>query len=84
MAPSEHPDQEWVIPIEAIRQSRACTRQFACLTGDKPHCAISACLDGTVHFLACEGGDCVFKVPAGERSACTCPVRKELFNRYGV
>ena len=64
----------------------ACTKDFACLSGRAEHvCPVECCVDGRVHFIKClHHTYCSFQQAFGEGLLCTCPVRKELYNAYGV
>lgn len=67
-----------------VIESTECEKSFECLTNQELLCKVKLCLAGEVHFLRCEDHVCKFKMFFGKESLCTCPVRKEIYNRYNI
>ncbi|MHC4127292.1 MAG: hypothetical protein ACYSUA_03830 [Planctomycetota bacterium] len=63
-----------------------CPRGHSCLQkGEGGLCRVSSCVDGAMHFIACaHDGPCPYKQPVWERLVCSCPVRREIYNKYKV
>jgi len=74
------------ISDESRQAATRCAKGFACLTGDrKDLCAVETCIGEKVHFVKClQVGNCAYQHPFGSGHFCTCPVRKELFNKYKI
>ena len=62
----------------------ACEKSFECLTNPDSLCKVTTCIKGEVHFLECSEKECKFKTPFGDDYFCSCPVRKEMYNRYKI
>lgn len=71
---------------EAKQASTECKHGFSCLEGNqKAPCEMEECVDRTIHFVRyLNEGVCPYQQAFGNGWACTCPVRKELYNRYKV
>jgi len=68
-----------------IQQTTKCDRDFECLkSGCKPNCEVKDCVSGKVHFVDKHNGYCRYSFRFGNGIICSCPVRKELYNRYKV
>lgn len=67
-----------------IKKTTDCDKQFRCLADENHvYCAVELCLDEKVHFIKCvEGRACKYALSFGYSHLCTCPVRKEIYNRY--
>ena len=73
------------ISEEIIQQTTKCDRDFACLKpDDKPSCSIKDCVSQKVHFVAKHNRYCRYSFRFGNEIICSCPVRKELYNRFKV
>ena len=73
------------IDSEIIEQANECDRNFECLAEkNQPSCKISYCVSESVHFLKKLNRNCPYHVDFGCCPVCTCPVRKEIYNKYGV
>jgi len=68
-----------------IKATTRCEKDFACLEcEEKVYCPVEACLMHRVHFVKClHDKPCAYKVRVDRSPVCTCPVRKEIFRRYG-
>jgi hypothetical protein len=64
-----------------IIDATECEKSFECLTNQANLCKVKLCLAGEVHFLRCDDKKCKFKAYFGKEPLCTCPVRKEIYNR---
>ncbi len=71
------------IPDDVIKLATKCTKNFSCLYGDTERlCKVEYCVSDTVHFIKCLEPTCSYKVAFGSGDFCTCPIRKEIYNRY--
>ncbi|HEY9205303.1 MAG TPA: hypothetical protein VIO58_05230 [Candidatus Methanoperedens sp.] len=77
---------ELAVSEDIIKKTTRCKKGFSCLSGErKDICRVELCIDDKIHFLKCSYDNfCGYQVPFGYSSVCTCPVRKELFNRYKI
>lgn len=62
-----------------------CEKSLACLnTEDHVYCPVVHCVMHTVHYIECLHDEpCAYKETLEGSTICTCPVRMEIFNRYG-
>ena len=68
-----------------IIDSTKCEKCFKCLTNQDYLCKVEHCINGKVHVLECnDNTECKFKVTSGSGAFCSCPVRKEIYNRYNL
>jgi len=68
-----------------IQQTIQCDKDFACLKpGNHPGCSIKECINDQVHFVAKHSRYCPYGLSFGNEVICSCPVRKELYNRYKI
>ncbi len=76
---------KYEISQEIFRQTLECDRDIECLVpGNQPSCSIKDCVNQKVHFIAKHNRHCPYHLHFGNEIICTCPVRKELYNRYKV
>ncbi|VVB86680.1 Uncharacterised protein [uncultured archaeon] len=70
---------------DALKKTK-CKKDFSCLSGERTDlCMVEYCVNGEIHFLRCMyNSRCGYQIPFGYSSVCTCPVRKELYNRYKI
>jgi hypothetical protein len=67
-----------------IKTATKCRNHHACLEGTIPICAVEHCVMHRVHFVkCCYDEPCPYKRIVEGSTVCTCPLRKEIFNRYG-
>lgn len=61
-----------------------CKHDFACLKpGHHALCKVQDCINGKVHFIECNDQNyCVYRTSFGYGHICSCPVRKEIYNKY--
>jgi hypothetical protein len=71
---------------QIIEQATRCQKHFDCLSNEEHvYCDVEYCVDGKVLFIRCIGEEnCEYKVQFGDSCMCTCPVRKEIYNRYRI
>lgn len=71
---------------EIKRKTTKCKKGFSCLSGErKDLCKVEFCVNEEIHFLKCRYSSvCGYQVPFGYSSVCTCPVRKELYNKHKI
>jgi hypothetical protein len=74
------------ISEEVMQATTECRKKFLCLDGGHGKlCKVEATLIGRIHFVKClSQNDCPYKEEYGNASACACPVRKELYNKYEI
>ena len=70
---------------EEIRQrTDKCWRGFACLSGMKDGiCAVREQVGDVIFVEKIKQAYCPYDVTFGYSHICSCPVRRELFERYG-
>ena len=70
---------------DAKNATTQCGRNFACLQDDgRPRCQMAECVNHAVYFVAClSDSGCPYAKSFGRGHLCSCPVRKDLFNRFG-
>jgi hypothetical protein len=68
-----------------IKNATRCKKGFACLhCEDHVYCSVEQCLMHKIHFIECLHDEpCAYKNTLENSPICTCPVRKEIFTRYG-
>ena len=72
-------------PLSAEKQTRKCHHGYACLHSPAHKlCAVRHCVMHRVYFIEClDDHPCVFKSTLEGTATCTCPLRQELYERYG-
>jgi hypothetical protein len=65
-----------------IAETVKCEKNFDCLNMNKHvYCKVENCINEKVHFI--KGVDNLsYKMSFGDSFFCTCPTRKEIFNKY--
>lgn len=63
-----------------------CEKCFACLEGIPTDlCVVEECCDGVAYFIRCRNAEhCTYQIPYQGKRICTCPIRKEIYNKYNV
>jgi hypothetical protein len=72
---------------EVVRETTNCIYNFRCMSGELyKMCPVDHFQgSGQVLFVLSGNGDsCPYHVELSESVACACPVRKELYKRYGI
>ncbi len=73
------------IAHETLASAEQCHRNHACLNEKTPPlCHVKDCVNNEIHFVATNILYCKYFVFFADEVICTCPVRKELFNKYKV
>ena len=76
----------FLVSDETKQKTTNCKKDFACLNGNGSNlCAVEHCVDGKVHFIRCiDQSSCSYRSSFGNGFYCDCPIRKELYNKYGI
>lgn len=74
------------ISDKVICNTKDCNKGMSCLLSDDyALCEVVDCVNNKVHFIKClDKKYCTYKMSFGNEFICNCPVRKELFNLYGI
>jgi hypothetical protein len=74
------------IDDKIVGKVKRCKKEFGCLKNEKHACcAVVGCIKKNVHFIKnSDDQNCSFNVAFGHLFMCTCPIRKEIFNKYGI
>jgi hypothetical protein len=68
-----------------IEQTTKCRKNFSCLSGETPIYSVESNINNKIHFIKCVNNkSCSYILSFGYSFICTCPVRKELYNRYKI
>ena len=75
-----------VVSNETLRATLNCKEAFSCLKGKATDfCEVDYCVDGKVHFVKRVGHYyCYYQLSFGEAYFCSCPTRKEIYNKYRI
>ena len=67
-----------------IKETKNCNKDFSCLENkDQLYCKVKKCISNSIHFIECNDDlSCLYNLNYGDSNICTCPVRKEIFNKY--
>lgn len=70
---------------EARQRTDECPRGFACLHDrESPRCAVRNSVRGVLFVEKPTLGHCPYAMSFGYSYICSCPVRWEIYDRYGV
>jgi hypothetical protein len=75
------------ISEDVLGKTTRCSRNFACLSGDKEClCELESQINNQVFFIRNnqQCGICDYKMSFGFSYICNCPTRKEVYNRYKI
>ncbi len=74
------------ISDDARAAAKRCGKQLVCLNGNKEElCRLKCDIKGEVLFIECrEEAHCFYQITFGYGTICTCPVRREIFAKYGI
>ena len=63
-----------------------CPKDCSCLNGgDKDLCRVISTINDEILYVVCLNGEsCPYKGRDRERAYCSCPVRKEIYNKYKI
>ena len=72
--------------LEALKKTTECEKDFACLSHKIDNvCSVEEFRDNMRLFVKAPADrECMYKMPFGGPFFCACPLRTELFLRYGV
>ena len=76
-----------VISKEIFKATTKCSSGFSCLSrvDKKDLCQVESVFAGKIHFVKClHKKYCAYQRPFGYGIFCTCPIRKEIYNKYGI
>lgn len=69
---------------EDIILKTKCRRECSCFNSELHCCKIVNCVDSTVHFVEPVERSCNYLHSFGYSYFCCCPVRKEIYRKYGL
>jgi len=71
---------------QTLKETTNCEKNFGCLNGhNHVYCKVESCVNNEVHFVKCLNEDhCLYKMNFGDSIICSCPIRKEIYNKYGL
>lgn len=73
------------ITKETIEKTTKCLKNFECLNGGSIRCKVEDCINNEVHFVKSSSTEyCPYNLSFGDDNICTCPTRKEIYNKYGI
>lgn len=75
------------ISDKILKETQNCNKDIACLNSSEyALCEVVECVGDQVHFIKClDKKYCSYKMLFGYSSYfCNCPIRKEIFNKYGI
>ena len=74
------------VSSEAKQATTDCEKGVSCLEGKrKDLCEVESCIGQKVHFIKrLNEGNCSYQHSFGEQNFCSCPIRKEIFNKYKI
>lgn len=74
------------IDKKIIDETDRCKKDFECLKNDNHiYCKVNNCVSESAHFIECvDDLDCNYKMSFGFSYMCTCPTRKEIYNKYKI
>ena len=62
-----------------------CEKKFSCLGSECDFCKVALCVENEVLFIKCKDrAPCPYKESFAYSFICTCPVRKELYDKYKI
>jgi len=68
-----------------LEKTDRCIKNFACLTDRKCLCEISLCFNKNNLIIKYDKNKpCKYKVSMGDTILCSCPTRKEIYDRYNI
>ena len=70
---------------ETLKETIHCHKDFECIKSNNICCDVTRSVNNQVHFVECkERVQCNYKMSFGNSFICTCPTRKEIYNKYGL
>lgn len=72
-----------VVSEKSLHDADNCQNNYSCLNGDRDSlCPVTRNINDKVHFINCLNHSCMYQMAFGLAYICTCPVRKEIYNKY--
>jgi len=77
---------EIYIPDQIRNTATKCKKRFSCLESERNNlCKVEYCVGGEIHFIKCLNDEsCFYQNVFGGETFCSCPVRKEIYNKYEI
>jgi len=74
------------IDKDIVSKAILCEKNFDCLKNENhDFCKVEFSCSSEVHFINClEDNFCVYKKVFGDSFYCSCPIRKEINNKYNI
>jgi len=71
---------------DVLLKTKCCKGNNLCLHGELNNCCkIKDCINGQIHFIELIARCyCNNQMSFGDSCFCICPIRKEIFNKYGL
>ena len=70
---------------DVIKNTNRCKKDHSCLSDLTDLCKVEMCIADKIHFIKCMNErTCNYRITFGYSFVCTCPVRKELYNKYKI
>ena len=70
---------------DVIKNTNRCKKDHSCLSDLTDLCKVEMCIADKIHFIKCMNERaCNYRITFGYSFVCTCPVRKELYNKYKI
>lgn len=78
-----------IIEKEILDKTVQCPNHFGCIiNNDHVCCKVERCVGKEVYFVQSKQSNqianCNYKLDFGHSAVCTCPSRKEIYNKYGL
>ena len=73
------------IDKRTLSETLHCKHELECLNNESHICRLAEvehCVAGKVHFIKCTETICNYKIGFGNSIICSCPVRKNIYNKY--
>jgi hypothetical protein len=84
-------DEEGVLQVtikvseETRQRTNKCWRGFACVSDPEGiMCAVRSCVRGVLFVDKQKARYCPYEVTFGYSHICSCPIRQEIYTRYGI
>jgi hypothetical protein len=74
------------IDKSTLKITTKCKKENSCLSKErKDLCRVEHCVEGEIHFIEClNKKPCDYQKSFGSSFYCSCPTRKELYNKYKI
>jgi hypothetical protein len=79
-------DEKITINPETLSATKLCQKHFSCLSENgKEMGKVVFCVNCTIHGIICGSDEpCAYRYSEDSRTFCTCPSRKEIYNKYKI